>query len=102
MGPKLGYHSKDNGWLIMKEVRIPRANMLQRFINVDREGSVSITGDLRILYSTMLYIRTSMLVGGYKYLACALVISLRYSAVRRQFRNISGQKEEVQILDYQT
>jgi acyl-CoA oxidase len=24
MGPKLGYHSKDNGWLIMKNVRIPR------------------------------------------------------------------------------
>lgn len=24
LGPKLGYHSKDNGWLTMKDVRIPR------------------------------------------------------------------------------
>ena len=83
MGPKLGYHGKDNGWLQMKNVRIPRSNMLQRFINVDREGSVSITGDLRILYSTMLYIRVSIINNGFKYLARTLLIGLRYSAVRR-------------------
>jgi acyl-CoA oxidase len=28
IGPKLGYHSKDNGWLILKNVRIPRNQML--------------------------------------------------------------------------
>ena len=90
LGPKLGYIGKDNGWLTIKDVRIPRSHMLQRFINVDRDGSVSITGDLRILYSTMLYIRVSIITNGFKYLASTLVISLRYSAVRRQFKNISG------------
>jgi hypothetical protein len=30
------------------------------------------------------------------------VIGIRYSVVRRQFRNISGQKEETKLLDYQT
>ena len=61
---------------------------------------MSITGDLRILYSTMLYIRVAIVNNGFKYLAVSLLIALRYSAVRRQFRNISGQKEEVQLLDY--
>ena len=25
MGPKMGYHSKDNGWMTMKDVRVPRS-----------------------------------------------------------------------------
>lgn len=28
IGPKLGYHSKDNGWMVMKEVRVPRDQLL--------------------------------------------------------------------------
>jgi acyl-CoA oxidase len=24
MGPKLGYHGKDNGWMTLNDVRIPR------------------------------------------------------------------------------
>ena len=28
MGPKIGYNSKDNGFLSLKNVRIPRANMV--------------------------------------------------------------------------
>lgn len=42
MGPKFGYHSKDNGWLTFDHVRIPRDQMLQRFISVDRSGDISI------------------------------------------------------------
>ena len=54
MGPKFGYLAKDNGYMIMNNVRIPRKQMLQRFITVDRDGSVQITGDVKILYSTMI------------------------------------------------
>jgi len=42
LGPKLGYHEKDNGWMTLKNVRIPRNQMLQRFMKVDRDGSFSI------------------------------------------------------------
>ena len=28
IGPKLGYNGKDNGWLMLDNVRIPRTNML--------------------------------------------------------------------------
>lgn len=83
IGPKLGYIGKDNGWLTMDKVRIPRENMLQRFISVDREGAVSIQGDLRVLYSTMLMIRVMLIANARSYLAKSLTIALRYSVVRR-------------------
>jgi acyl-CoA oxidase len=76
--------------------------MLQRFINVDRDGSVSIQGDLRVLYSTMLMIRVMLLSGSRNYLAVGLTTAIRYSTVRRQFKNISGKKEETQLINYQT
>ena len=61
MGPKFGFHGKDNGWMTMNKVRIPRSHMLQRFIGVDREGSVEMNGDMRALYSTMMMIRYSLI-----------------------------------------
>ena len=39
MGPKFGYSSKDNGWMHMDNVRIPRSHMLCRYMKVDRDGS---------------------------------------------------------------
>lgn len=50
LGPKLGYNSKDNGWVIFQNVRIPRDNMLCRFSGIDREGNFEIKGDLRAIY----------------------------------------------------
>ena len=94
IGPKLGYSGKDNGWATFDQVRIPRDQMLQKFVQVDREGTFSIEGDLREMYAVMMYIRTSMMYKTKMYLAKALTIGLRYSVVRRQFKNISGQKEE--------
>lgn len=57
MGPKFGYFGKDNGWMTLNNVRIPRSYLLQRYLAVDRDGSVSIQGDMRALYSTMMFIR---------------------------------------------
>lgn len=94
IGPKLGYNGKDNGWLSFERVRIPRENMLQRFITVDKEGSVAIQGDLRVLYSTMMMIRVMISSAARLPLSAGLTIGLRYSVVRRQFKNISGKKEE--------
>ena len=102
MGPKLGYDSKCNGWLTMDNVRIPRDQMLQKFISVDRNGDIEMRGDLRIMYSTMLQVRCSLIYQAKMYLAPALTIGIRYSIVRRQFKNISGQPTETQLIDYQT
>lgn len=83
IGPKFGYNSKDNGYLIMNNVRIPRTNLLRRFVDVDREGNFSIKGDLRTLYSVMMFIRCTIALGSPKALSHALVIGTRYAVVRR-------------------
>jgi acyl-CoA oxidase len=47
IGPKFGYQSKDNGYLILRNVRIPRSSMLKRYAEVDKDGNLQIKGDLR-------------------------------------------------------
>lgn len=31
IGPKIGFYSKDNGYMLLNKVRIPRKNMLSKF-----------------------------------------------------------------------
>ena len=50
IGPKLGYNTKDNGWLIFNQVRIPRTNMLCKFAYIDEEGSLEIRGNPKAIY----------------------------------------------------
>ena len=83
MGPKLGYQSKNNGWASFDQVRIPRDWLPMRFVSVDREGTFSVGGDTRGLYSAMMDIRVFIVVGASHALHHACLIGLRYSAVRR-------------------
>lgn len=57
IGPKLGYNSKDNGWLMFDQVRIPRTNMLNRFSYIDKDGSFELRGNPKAIYQTMVEIR---------------------------------------------
>lgn len=68
LGCKLGYKTKDNGYLILNKVRIPRENLLMKYVEVDREGNFKKKGDLRILYSTMLASRIEIVNGAPFYL----------------------------------
>lgn len=85
MGPKLGYNAKDNGWLSFDQVRIPRSQMLMKYVSVDKEGNYRTHGDKRVLYSIMLSTRVLMAKGAAWDLLKGSLIGLRYSAVRRQF-----------------
>ena len=58
LGPKFGYTSKDNGWATFDNIRIPRDHMLMGLASVDKDGKFKILRDMRVLYSTMLFIRT--------------------------------------------
>lgn len=83
LGPKFGYFSKDNGWARFDQLRIPRTNMLMGIAALSKEGDFSINGDPKVLYTTMMLIRTSIVIDGpFNALAC-LKIALRYGAVRR-------------------
>lgn len=63
---------------------------------------ISMGDDPKIMYSIMMNTRVEIALGtkvGFLYL---LLPAIRYSVVRRQFKNISGQKLETKLLDYQT
>ena len=85
IGPKLGYSTKDNGWLSFDNVRIPRSQMLQKYVSVDRDGDFGIEGDLRVMYATMMSVRMTITEGSGFDLSRGLIIAVRYSCVRRQF-----------------
>ena len=102
IGPKIGFNNKNNGWTQFNNVRIPRENLLMRFVSVDKQGHFSLQGDMRLMYSSMTGTRTTFLVASGMSLYKGCLIALRYSAVRRQFKNTTGLNQETKLLDYQT
>ncbi|OMJ23503.1 Peroxisomal acyl-coenzyme A oxidase 1, partial [Smittium culicis] len=100
IGPKMGYNTVDNGFLSLNKVKVPRFNLLQRFISLSRDGVVSRPKniDTRATYSTMVYIRANIASGLGSQLAKGITIAVRYTSVRRQFGEQN--KQESQVLDY--
>ena len=99
IGPKLGYSTKDNGYLRFNNVRIPRENMLMKYAKVSKSGEFSKPSNDKVGYATMMFVRNKLIRGAYQNLSMGAVIAARYSAFRKQFKNTDG-KEQV-ILDYQ-
>jgi acyl-CoA oxidase len=102
IGKKLGYNGVDNSWLIFNQVRIPRENMLSKLAYLSREGAFSIRGDLRVMYTIMVGIRTLIIATAGPALLKCLKVAVRYAACRRQFQTVPGSKVERKILDYQS
>jgi len=90
IGPKYGFITKDNGYLLMKNVRIPRKNMLRKYVTLGKDGSLEIKGNPKIGYATMMLIRKMIACSYYKILGQAATIAGKYSLIRKQFRNEQG------------
>ncbi|CAF1253259.1 unnamed protein product [Rotaria sordida] len=88
----------DNGYLRLKNVRIPRTQMLMKFDQVDEQGKFHNQSDARLLYGTLLHARIYLCESVTVALAQAITIAMRYSAVRFQGQNSNG--NEIRILDY--
>ncbi|CAC5383192.1 E1.3.3.6 [Mytilus coruscus] len=101
IGNKFGYGTNDNGFLRFDKLRIPRENMLMRYSQVHEDGTYVKPQNAKLAYGSMVLIRSSIVSDAARGLAQACVISIRYSAVRRQTEAYPG-GEEPQILDYQT
>jgi acyl-CoA oxidase len=76
--------------------------MLMGLAEVERDGTFSIKKDMRVMYFSMMLIRTMIVCDTVFFLFQALQIATRYAAVRRQFTSIQGSKLERKIIDYQT
>ena len=94
MGAKIGYQSKDNGWAQFDHVRIPRTNMMMGIAEVTKDGKFELKANPKVLYTTMMLIRTSIVLDCPMGSVQALLIAFRYGAVRRQFATIKGTKIE--------
>ena len=100
LGPKFGYIAKDNGWARFDQVRIPRTNLLMGFVEVSKEGKFSTKGDLRVLYSTMMFIRMLLIKEFGLSAMPSVLFATRYGVLRRQFKSYHGKKEERKLMDY--
>ncbi|XP_040263581.1 peroxisomal acyl-coenzyme A oxidase 2-like [Bufo bufo] len=102
IGPKMSFENLDNGFLIMRNIRIPKENMLSRYSQVLPDGSYVKHGSDKMNYFTMIAIRGNMIRREVlDALMKACTISVRYSTVRRQSELKPGDKEP-KILEYQT
>lgn len=100
IGPKYGYHTKDNGYLIMNNISIPKTNMLRKFVSVSKTGRIKKKGDPKVSYATMMIIRQILACWMPRLYAKIIIIATRYSLFRTQF--LTSDKTEIPIIDYQT
>jgi acyl-CoA oxidase len=102
-GPKAGLNGVDNGRIWFDHVRVPRENLLDRYGEVDPDGTyrtpiASASRRFFTMLGTLVQGRIS--VGGAAGSATklALTIAIRYGLVRRQFAPPGG--AEIVVLDY--
>ena len=103
-GRKGGLNGIDNGRISFDHVRVPRADLLDRYGRINDDGTYSSTiEDPKRRFFTMLgtLVRGRVSVGGAAGNAAksGLTIATRYALVRRQFERANGQPE-VLLLDY--
>jgi len=57
IGTKFAFNGKDNGYLFLKNVKIPRENMLSRYSKLNKKGEFYKRGNEKIGYAAMLEVR---------------------------------------------
>ncbi|XP_014097200.2 acyl-coenzyme A oxidase 1 isoform X1 [Bactrocera oleae] len=101
IGHKKGFYGVSNGFLGLKNVRIPRLNMMMRNAKVQPDGTFVKSPISVLTYFTMVMMRCMIAADNAFLLAIAATIATRYSAVRRQ-SPINPNEPEPQIIDHVT
>lgn len=106
IGPKYGYASMDNGYLLFSNFRVPRSAMLSRYAEVsDETGAFVRTGHPAVVYGSLTFVRGQIIMHARLVLARAVTIAVRYCSIRRQFKDRDSKHssdEEMRVLDYPT
>lgn len=95
----MGRHGIDNGWIQFTHVRIPRSHMLMKYTKVKADGTVIQPPSQQLAYGALISGRVTMIADSANISKKALVIAIRYAAIRRQFGGKAGEPE-TKILDY--
>ncbi|XP_037298571.1 probable peroxisomal acyl-coenzyme A oxidase 1 [Manduca sexta] len=101
IGAKLGMNGTNNGFLGFENFRIPRDNMLMKNAKVLEDGTYVNSPSSKLTYGTMMFVRVVLVNDMCNYVAKAVTIATRYSAVRHQSQP-KPDEPEPQILDYVT
>ncbi|KAF1805085.1 acyl-CoA dehydrogenase/oxidase [Mucor lusitanicus] len=96
VGSKVGHQGVDNGWIQFNQKRVPRTNMLAKWVSMDRSGAFQPAPNPAVMYATLIPERFSLVTITLTLVTQALTIATRYGVVRRQ-----GSKNQ-QIMDYQS
>ncbi len=102
-GYKLGLNGVDNGRIWFDQVRVPMANLLNKFGDVDQEGNYSspIESEGRRFFTmlgTLVGGRVCVPLAGLSAAKNGLAVAIKYAARRRQF-GAEGEQEKL-LLDY--
>lgn len=87
----MSFQAKENGFLMMNKVRVSRKSILAKYLEITAQGELKRTGDPKISYATMMFIRQFISTAYPKIYGQAISIATRYSIFRRQFKNKGGQ-----------
>ncbi|XP_026319430.1 probable peroxisomal acyl-coenzyme A oxidase 1 [Hyposmocoma kahamanoa] len=101
IGAKLGMNGTNNGFLGFEKVRIPREHMLMKNSKILEDGTYQNAPSSKLTYGTMMFVRVVIVNDMCNYMAKAVTVATRYSAVRRQSQPKPNEPEP-QILDYVT
>ncbi|KAH7084843.1 hypothetical protein BKA63DRAFT_498319 [Paraphoma chrysanthemicola] len=106
IGPKYGYASMDNGYMLFDHFRVPRSAMLSRYAEVsDETGAFIRTGHPAVVYGSLTFVRGQIIMHARLVLARAVTVAVRYCSIRRQFRDRDSNNpndNEMKVLDYPT
>uniref|UniRef100_A0A0A9YPZ1 Acyl-coenzyme A oxidase n=1 Tax=Lygus hesperus TaxID=30085 RepID=A0A0A9YPZ1_LYGHE len=102
IGCKLGMNGTNQGFLGFEKLRIPREHMLMKNSQVLADGTYVKSVSDKLTYGTMIFVRVALIRGvAASYLAKAVTIATRYSAIRHQSELIPGEGEPI-IMEYLT
>lgn len=84
IGKKMGLNGVNNGFLGLKDYRVPRLNMLVRHQQVLPDGRFVKSPVSQVSYFPMVFVRCMVARQNSNYLDHAATIATRYSVIRRQ------------------
>ncbi|KAK5644686.1 hypothetical protein RI129_005986 [Pyrocoelia pectoralis] len=104
VGLKLGFNGVDNGVILFHNYGIPRSNLLNKFADVTANGEyvTKLSSRGKVFASTIGNLstgRVTVVQQGSEFLTYAVIIAIRYAAVRKQFG--VNKNEELALIEHQ-
>jgi acyl-CoA oxidase len=104
IGPKFGFNTMDNGYILFNKIKIPHIGMLARFSGIDIKTNKYVRpASPSLIYGTLTWVRSTIVQQSGGVLARGVVIALRYCSVRRQFKDKDApesEQGETQVINY--